>query len=156
MTDCRRALARVFLLHCHCSMKDPNSPSRRLQRVSELIKRELAELIRRELSVEKVGLLNINEVKVAPDLKNALVFVGHVGTKNQRSQAAAVLESNSKRLNLQLGSLLRLKWTPILQFRLDDSVNEANHVLAILQELEQAAKKAGPDEAASGTPSTPA
>ena len=33
----------------------------------------------------------------------------------------AVLEGNSKRLNLQLGAALRLKWTPILQFRLDDS-----------------------------------
>ncbi len=118
-------------------MTTPKPPSRRLQRVSELIKRELAELMRRELSVEKVGLLNINEVKVAPDLKNALVFVGHVGTRNQRLQATAVLETNSKRLNLQLGAVLRLKWTPILQFRLDDSVTEANRVLAILEELDQ-------------------
>lgn len=118
-------------------MTTPKPPSRRLQRVSELIKRELAELMRRELSVEKVGLLNINEVKVAPDLKNALVFVGHVGTKSQRLQATAVLETNSKRLNLQLGAALRLKWTPILQFRLDDSVTEANRVLAILEDLEK-------------------
>ena len=119
-------------------MHTPKPPSRRLQRVSELIKRELAELIRRELSVEKIGLLNVNEVKVAPDLKNALVFVGHVGTHAQRVQATAVLESNSKRLNLQLGAVLRLKWTPILQFRLDDSVTGANRVLSILDELEKA------------------
>ena len=118
-------------------MQAPKPPSRRLQRVSELIKRELAELIRRELSVEKIGLLNINEVKVAPDLKNALVFVGHVGTRGQRLQASAALESNSKRLNLQLGAVLRLKWTPILQFRLDDSVTEANRVLSILDDLEK-------------------
>jgi len=136
-------------------MKAPHSPSRRLQRVSELIKRELAELIRRELSVEKVGLLNINEVKVAPDLKNALVFVGHVGTKNQRTQAAAVLEANSKKLNLQLGSALRLKWTPVLQFRLDDSVSEANHVLAILAELEQTAGNAGAGSAGQPTSGSP-
>lgn len=105
-----------------------------------MIKRELAELVRRELSVEKVGLLNINEVKVAPDLKNALVFVGHVGTKSQRLQAMSGLETNAKRLNLQLGAVLRLKWTPILQFRLDDSVTEANRVLAILEDLEKEQK----------------
>ena len=69
-------------------MQAPKPPSRRLQRVSELIKRELAELIRRELSVEKIGLLNINEVKVAPDLKNALVFVGHVGRSINVDQEA--------------------------------------------------------------------
>jgi ribosome-binding factor A len=118
-------------------MQAPKPPSRRLQRDSELIKRELSELIRRELSVEKIGLLSVNEVKVAPDLKNALVFVGHLGTPSQRVQASATLETHAKRLNLQLGAVLRLKWTPILQFRLDDSVTEANRVLAILEDLEK-------------------
>jgi len=108
-----------------------------LQRVSELIKRELAEVVRRELAVEKVGLLNLNEVKVAPDLKSALVFVGHIGTKNQRAQAVSSLATHAKRLNQELGSALRLKWTPTLQFRLDDSVIEANRVLGILAELDQ-------------------
>lgn len=118
-------------------MNAPRPPSRRLQRVSELIKRELAEVVRRELAVEKVGLLNLNEVKVAPDLKSALVFVGHVGTRNQRAQAVSSLATHAKRLNQQLGSALRLKWTPTLQFRLDDSVIEANRVLGILAELDQ-------------------
>lgn len=132
-------------------MTTPRPPSRRLQRVSELIKRELAELVRRELSVETVGLLNINEVKVAPDLKNALVFVGHVGTKAQRLQATSVLETNSKKLNLQLGAALRLRWTPILQFRLDDSVTEANRVLSIIEELEKE-QTAGASNAGGSTP----
>lgn len=136
-------------------MTPPKPPSRRLQRISELIKRELAELVRRELSVETVGLLNINEVKVAPDLKNALVFVGHVGTKNQRLQATSVLETNSKRLNLQLGAALRLKWTPILQFRLDDSVTEANRVLAILEELEKEQKSVPTSAPAPPPPARP-
>ena len=118
-------------------MIPPKPPSRRLQRVSELIKRELAELVRREWSVEKVGLLNINEVKVAPDLKNAIVFVGHVGTKAQRQQATEILAADTKRLNVQLGAVLSLKWTPVLQFRLDDSVSEAARVLTILEELER-------------------
>lgn len=137
-------------------MTTPKPPSRRLQRVSELIKRELAEVLRREFSVEKIGLLNINEVKVAPDLKNALVFVGHVGTKGQRLQAGAALETNSKRLNLQLGAALRLKWTPILQFRLDDSVTAANRVLSILEDLEKAPATpttSPPSPSADGSPS---
>ena len=136
-------------------MQAPKPPSRRLQRVSELIKRELAELIRRELSVEKIGLLNINEVKVAPDLKNALVFVGHVGTRGQRLQASAALESNSKRLNLQLGAVLRLKWTPILQFRLDDSVTEANRVLSILDDLEKGQASRTVDVGGTSVPPAP-
>ena len=131
-------------------MNAPRPPSRRLQRVSELIKRELAEVVRRELSVEKVGLLNLNEVKVAPDLKSALVFVGHIGTKNQRAQAVSSLATHAKRLNQELGSALRLKWTPTLQFRLDDSVIEANRVLGILAELDQLSPPPTPVDAPEG------
>ena len=118
-------------------MTTARPPSRRLQRVSELIKRELAELLRRELSVERVGLVNVNEVKVAPDLKSALIFVGHVGTKTQRVQATGALESNTKLLNVRLGAALRLKWTPVLHFRLDDSVSEAARVLTIIEQMER-------------------
>lgn len=118
-------------------MIPPQPPSRRLQRVSELIKRELAELLRREVSVEKVGLLNINEVKVAPDLRSAIVFVGHVGTPSQRLQATGVLDTHAKLLNLRLGAALRLKWTPVLHFKLDDSVSEAARVLTIIEEMER-------------------
>ena len=46
-------------------------PSRRLQRVSELVRRELSEILRRDLSVEEVGLLTVNDVVVAPDLRTA-------------------------------------------------------------------------------------
>jgi hypothetical protein len=53
-----------------------------LQRVTELLKREVSELLRRELNVQEVGLLSVNEVKVAPDLKTATVFAFGSGKVN--------------------------------------------------------------------------
>ena len=110
-------------------------PSRRLQRVAELVRRELSEIIRRDLSVEEVGLLTVNDVLVAPDLKTATAYVGFVGTKLQRASAPERLESRSARIQQLLGSSLRLKWTPVVRFVLDDSVERGNRVLAILDSL---------------------
>lgn len=132
-------------------MNLPPPPSRRLQRVQEQLRRELSDLLRREFSVEEVGLLNVNEVKVAPDLKTATVFLGFVGTAAQRRAVPEKLESRSGRLQLALGSVLRMKWTPVLRFLLDDSVEKANRVLAILEELERS-----PSPSTSASPSVSA
>ncbi len=117
------------------------APGRRLQRVAELLKREISELIRRELSVEEVGLLTVNEVKVAPDIKSATVYVGFVGTKHQRTAAPVKLEQRAKHIQSMLGSHLSMKWTPVLTFLLDESVEQGNRVLAILDELERETPK---------------
>lgn len=114
----------------------PRTPSRRLQRVSELLKREVSELLRKEFSVEECGLLTINEVKVAPDLKTASVYVSFVGTKSQRSIAQAKLTQRSKFIQSMLGAQLTMKWTPVLTLFLDDSIEKGNRVLAILEQLD--------------------
>jgi ribosome-binding factor A len=118
----------------------PPAPSRRLQRVTELLKREVSELLRRELNVEEVGLLSVNEVKVSPDLKTATVFVGFVGNRHQRSAAPDKLAQRAKHIQMLLGSQLSMKWTPVLNFLLDESVEKGNRVLAILESLDQGQK----------------
>lgn len=116
---------------------EPRPPSRRLQRVSELLRRELSEILRREFSVERVGVLTVNEVKVSPDLKTATAYVSFVGTKGQRSAAEETLSAQGKRLQALLGPQLSMKWTPVLTFLLDDSIEKGNRVLAILDQLEK-------------------
>jgi len=125
------------------SSQPPPAPSRRLQRVAELLKREFSELLRRELSVEQVGLLSVNEVKVSPDLKSATVFIGFVGNRQQRSAAPELLAQRSKRIQMMLGSQLSMTWTPVLTFLLDESVEKGNRVLAILESLEKGTRPAG-------------
>ncbi len=119
-------------------------PSRRLQRVAELVRRDLSEIIRRDLSVEEVGILTVNDVVVAPDLRTATAYVGFVGTKAQRAAAPERLESRSPRIQQLLGSGLRLKWTPVVRFVLDDSVERGNRVLAILDSLDSASPGEAP------------
>lgn len=121
-------------------------PNRRQARVAKLLKREVGEIIRRELAVDEVGLLTVNEVGVASDLKSATVFVGFVGTRPQRASAPEILEARAARIRMMLGSAIRLKFTPILKFVLDDSIQEASRVIQILEELERNVPGAGPEK----------
>jgi ribosome-binding factor A len=109
----------------------------RQERVRELLKRQIGETLRREYSVEEVGVITVNEVGVANDLHSATVFVGLVGTEEQRKKALNRLHKDRKRLQSIVGQAVILKYTPQLRFVADESAVKATRVLAILDEIEK-------------------
>ncbi|EEF61286.1 30S ribosome-binding factor RbfA [Pedosphaera parvula] len=116
-------------------------PSLRLQRVRELLKREIGEVIRREIPVGESGLITVNEVGVSSDLHSATVFIGILGTDQQKKKGFAQLNHHRKRIQGLVGQAVILKYTPTLRFVLDESIAEGNKVLQIIDELE----KSGPN-----------
>ena len=126
------------------STPTPPTPNRRIERVSEQIRRELSEIVRREFNVEKTGLLTVNEVRTAHDLKTATAYIGFVGSANQRSALPDKLNAAGPRLQILLGAALRLKWTPVFSFVVDESIERGNRVLAVLEDLERTAPAAPP------------
>jgi len=110
--------------------------SLRLERVRELLKREIGEAIRKELPLAEVGLINVNDVDIAPNLQNATVYICVFGDAEKKKRAMAALDEHRKRLQGILAHAVVLKYTPHLRFVLDESVERGNRVLRILDELE--------------------
>lgn len=120
--------------------------SLRLQRVRELLKREIGEIIRREIPVGDAGLITVNDVQVSSDLHSAAVYVGILGNAEQQKKGLAELNQHRKRIQGLVGKAVILKYTPQLRFLIDQSIEEGNKVLKIIDELEHATP---PDEATS-------
>jgi ribosome-binding factor A len=114
-------------------------PSHRLQRVRELLKREIGEVIRREIPVAEAGLVSVNDVEPAGDLKSATVFISILGNADQQKRGLAMLTHHRVRIQGLVGRAVVLKYTPTLRFVIDDSVVRGNRVLEIIDELEKAA-----------------
>ena len=112
----------------------------RLLRVNEIVKRELSTIITRDLTFEDV-LVTVNEVDVTPDLKKAHVFVSVLG-KGNANGVIEKLEANRVQLQAELSKHVVLKYTPHLNFHLDDSIERGARVFKILQEIEPPADKA--------------
>lgn len=115
-------------------------PSLRLQRVRELLKREIGEVIRREFPVDEAGLVTVNDVDVAGDLHSAIVFISILGTPEQQKRGLRLLTRHRKRIQGLVARAVVLKYTPTLKFSIDDSVARGNRVLQIIEELEKAQK----------------
>jgi ribosome-binding factor A len=111
--------------------------SLRIQRVRELLKREIGEAIRREFHVNEVGLISVNDVDVAGDVKSAVVFISILGTAEQQNRGFQMLTEHRVRIQGLIGRSVVLKYTPTLKFVFDDSIVRGNRVLQIIEELEK-------------------
>ncbi len=113
-------------------------PSLRLERVRELLKREIGEIIRREIPVGEAGLITVNDVIVSSDLHSATVFIGILGNGDQQKKGLSALNHHRKHIQGLIGKAVILKYTPHLRFVTDDSIEQGNKVLKIIDELEHA------------------
>jgi ribosome-binding factor A len=111
--------------------------SLRHQRVRELLKREIGQVIRREIPVGQAGLITVIDVGVAGDLQSATVFIGIIGTADQQRKALDILRKERLRIQGMVGRAVVLKYTPKLRFELDVSVERGNRVLEIIEEIER-------------------
>ena len=106
----------------------------RMLRVNEVVKRELSGIVAREMNFEG-ALVSISHVEVAPDLKNAHVFVSVLGTESGES-VISKLTANRATLQAELARHVTMKYTPHLIFHLDNSIERGTRIIEIMQEME--------------------
>ena len=107
----------------------------RLERVNEVIKRELGELISRECRFD-AKLVTIQQVDVTPDLKHAHVYVSVIGSDVEARQALATLHDARTTLQRTMSKRVVIKYTPHLHFKLDETIARGIRVLNILEEID--------------------
>ena len=112
--------------------------SRRIDRVNELLKHELGEIIRREFNLADTGLISVNTVETSADLRTAKVFISVLGKPDQQKRALRLVREKRPLIQGEIGRNIVLKYTPTLTFLMDDTIEKGNRVLKILDELEQA------------------
>lgn len=106
----------------------------RLERICEVLKRELGTIISRELDFGS-SLVTVNSVDVTPDLKQAHVFVSILGPSSEQKKALEKLEQNRAHFQSEISKRVTLKYTPHLYFKIDESIERGSRVLDIMDEL---------------------
>jgi ribosome-binding factor A len=110
--------------------------SHRQQRVAELLHQELSVLISTELHDPRLqdAMLNVTRVEVAPDLRNARVFVEHSLGHEANPQVTQALYHSEGFLRRALATL-DLRFVPHLSFHIDETELHGTRVDSILNEL---------------------
>jgi len=109
--------------------------TRRIERINDLLREELSDLLRRQVKDPRLGgLVTVTEVDVSVDLRHARVFVSVMGSEEEREDAFRALETARAFLRRELGKRLSTRRTPDLSFRRDDSLERGAHLLSLIEE----------------------
>ena len=110
--------------------------SNRIGRINEEIQKELSGLIR-NLKDPRVQdtMISITHVETTPDLRWAKVYVSFL-QEERAKDAMAGLKSDGGYLRRELGSALNLRYTPELNWALDDSITYGAKMMKLINSLE--------------------
>ena len=126
--------------------------SNRIGRINEEIQRELSEQLRRlkDPRVSQTGMVSVTRVDTTGDLRYTRVYIS-VLDKSQEKDVLKGLTSAAGFLRRELGSSLRLRYTPELQFIADDSIAHGAHILEVLRKVEREDESRGQEETEEGS-----
>ena len=109
--------------------------TRRVQKVAELLKQQLAEMTKETLP-EDLGMVTVTDVDVSADLKKATVFISCLD-KTCESDVFKKLELKAKEYQHILGRKLKMKFTPKLAFKIDAGLEKIGRIEEILNDIKR-------------------
>ena len=107
-------------------------PSRRAARVADLIRQELGQLLEREVKDPRVGFVTLTSVQVTADLRTARVAVSVLGDETKRKESLKGLGAAQGFLRHELAQRLGMRYTPVLVFELDRSLETEQRMEELL------------------------
>ncbi len=106
----------------------------RAERLAELIKQEVSDILREEVSDPRIGFVSLTAVDLSVDIKNCKIYVSIYGSEKNKTDAMAGLQSATAFIRRKLATLLETRVTPELVFVRDDSLERGSRVLKLLQD----------------------
>lgn len=118
---------------------------RRQERVNDLIREVVAEVVARELKDPRLegGLVSITEVRTSRDFSHARVFVSVLGDEAQQAGALAALRGSSHYIWRTIRPRLNLRTVPQLDFQADDRIAEDRRIQDLIDSLAQPERPSG-------------
>lgn len=110
-------------------------PNRRVIRVSESIRAVLGRMVTRERTLEN-KLITITGVEVSPDLRYARVFISYIDPQSNDKDILKTLNACKEEWQGEINKNLHIKYTPRLQFMIDDGQLRGDRILQIMSEIE--------------------
>ena len=113
-----------------------------MRRVNEAIRQVIGDAVTAELKDPRIGFVTVTDVKTSADLRHARVYVSVLGDgarpsePDEREATLAGLRSAHGFLQGRVAGELRLKRTPTLEFKYDDTTDRALRVDALLEEID--------------------
>jgi ribosome-binding factor A len=108
----------------------------RMRRINEVLREVVGAAVSTELSDPRIGFVTVTSVETSPDLRTAKVYVSVLGDEDERAATLEGLRSSHGVIQAQIAAETRMKRTPTLTFRYDDTIEKGARISELLEEEE--------------------
>ena len=105
----------------------------RMRRINEVLREVVGAAISNDLSDPRIGFVTVTSVETSPDLRTAKVFVSVLGDAEAREETLAALASSHGVIQSRIAAETRMKRTPTLTFRYDETVAQGVRISQMLE-----------------------
>lgn len=107
----------------------------RSNRVAEQVRKEITQMLIKDVNDPRVKAITVTGVEVTGDLQQATIFYSVLGDEKVRDDARIGLEKSKGFMRKEIGSRIRLRKTPELMFEIDTSVEYGSRIDELLRNL---------------------
>lgn len=114
---------------------------KRCERVSGLIQEEVSKIVHEEIKDPRIGFVTVTKVDLSPDLRYTRIFVSIYGDEDVIKKSMEGLKKATPFIRREIGARIKLRYTPEICFKYDETVQKAAHIFNLLNKVKQEEKK---------------
>lgn len=111
-------------------------PYKRSQRLSILLREEIADIIMRKVKDPRLGFITVTDVGLSEDLKIAKVYVS-ILNQEEKDLTIEILNGARGSIRSEVAKRIRTKFIPVIEFRIDESVATGERIDKLLKEIKE-------------------
>ncbi|BCB95558.1 ribosome-binding factor A [Dissulfurispira thermophila] len=111
-------------------------PYKRSQRLSILIREEIADIIMRRIKDPRLGFVTVTDVEMSEDLKIARIFIS-VMKQEDKDTTLEILNAAKGLIRNEVSKRVRTKFIPNIEFRIDKSIEHGDRIDKLLREIKE-------------------
>jgi len=116
----------------------------RLARINEVIREVASQTILFELRDPRIKMVTVTRAEVSPDLQQAKVYISVLGGEAEEKLTLHGLRSAAGYIQSKLGDRIKMRYTPVLEFVIDQGIKNSIEIARLLHEEKMAAEARNP------------
>ena len=110
-------------------------PFKRPDRVADKVRLAISEVLLKNISIIKEGLITITKVSMSKDLRYAKIFFSHIETEFTSSELEKQLNRNRKKIKYYMGNILQAQYVPEINFKFDENYDKSKRIDNLLNTM---------------------
>lgn len=111
--------------------------NRRVERVAELIKREMGKILLEDFKSIEIGFVTVTDVELTADLRVAKIYISVYGSPEKQKQTLKIIQKSTPFFRRLIGQRVKLRFTPELCFAYDNTGESALRIFQILEKIKK-------------------